>query len=69
MCMASETPRIDGLNAEKLAELASRYVREGDESTRTDFQAAAFTQATACAGMAILSEVHQLRKAIEAMQE
>lgn len=66
--MGSTTPRLDGINSEKIAEMASRYIREGDESSRTDFQAAAFTQATALSTLAMLAEVHHLRKEIGALR-
>ena len=66
--MASTTPRLDGIDPEKVAELASRYIREGDESNRTDFQTAAFTHATAFATMAMLSELHHLRREVRELR-
>ncbi len=66
--MDSASPRIEGLDPERIAELASRYIREGEAASRTDQATAAFTQATAFAAMATLHEVHKLRLAVEAIQ-
>lgn len=63
--MTSETPRLDGLDPERIAELASRRMAEGREFGRSDQETAAFSEAIAFAAMGILAEVHKMRLALD----
>jgi Flp pilus assembly protein TadG len=63
--MPSDTPRLDGLNSEKIAEMASRFIRQGEEYTRTDQETAAYAQATAYAATGLLGEAYKIRLALE----
>jgi hypothetical protein len=63
--MTPGTPRLDGLDPERIAELAAKMLRTGEEDTRTDLQISAFTQASAFAAMGILAEVHKMRLALD----
>jgi hypothetical protein len=63
--MASDTPRLDGLDPERIAELASRFLREAETYSRADHEATAFMQAAAYAAMGILGEVHKMRLALD----
>jgi len=67
--MAEKKPRLDRLDPEKIAELASERIREASKPhLGSEEAAAAFTEVIAHASMGIFYELHRLRIAVEKME-
>jgi hypothetical protein len=60
---------IKSLDAQTYARLTLQFYGEGVQTDNVDVELSAFAQAGVCASIALLSEVHDLRLAVEKLAD